>query len=107
MRQILIHHARRKQARKRGGANPTAEMEDEHSALTYKQADELVALDIALDRLNIINPRQRQVVELRHFGGLSVEETAEVLRLSPITVKRDRAAAKAWLKGQMRPEIFR
>jgi RNA polymerase sigma factor (sigma-70 family) len=63
-------------------------------------------LDIALDRLNEINPRQRQVVELRHFGGLSVEETAEALNLSPITVKRDWAAARAWLRSQMRPETF-
>lgn len=102
MRRILIDHARRKQALKRGGPKvDTGREESEYPGLTHDQADELVALDIALDRLNEINPRQRQVVELRHFGGLSVEETAEVLNLSPITVKRDWAAARAWLRGQM------
>ncbi len=107
MRRILIDHARRKQSLKRGGAIAASGREqDEYPGLTYEQADELVALDIALDRLNEINPRQRQVVELRHFGGLSVEETGEVLNLSPITVKRDWAAARAWLRGQMRPEAF-
>jgi RNA polymerase sigma factor (TIGR02999 family) len=107
MRRILIDHARRKQALKRDSGKPANGREDdEYSGLSYKQADELIALDIALDRLNDINPRQRQVVELRHFGGLSVEETAEVLNISLITVKRDWAAAKAWLRGQMRPETF-
>ncbi len=102
MRRILIDHARRKQALKRGGPKLGDGREDgEYSGLTYEQADELIVLDIALDRLNEINPRHRQVVELRHFGGLSVEETAEVLNLSPITVKRDWAAAKAWLRVQM------
>jgi RNA polymerase sigma-70 factor (ECF subfamily) len=105
MRRILVDHARRKQALKRGGAKPDDGREDnEYSGFTYEQAEELIALDIALDRLNEINPRQRQVVELRHFGGLSVEETAEALNLSPITVKRDWAAARAWLRSQMRPE---
>jgi RNA polymerase sigma-70 factor, ECF subfamily len=107
MKRILIDHARRKQCLKRGGAKPAAAREtDEYSGLTDEQADELVALDMALGRLNEINPRQRQVVELRHFGGLSVEETGEVLNVSPITVKRDWAAARAWLRGQVRPETF-
>jgi RNA polymerase sigma factor (TIGR02999 family) len=105
MRRILIDHARRKQAVKRGGAESAAGREEnEYSGLSYEQAEELMALDIALVRLDEINPRQRQVVELRHFGGLSVEETAEVLNVSPITVKRDWAAARAWLRGQIRPE---
>jgi RNA polymerase sigma factor (TIGR02999 family) len=107
MKRILIDHARRKQALKRGGGDepPVAE-EDEFLGLSYEQADELIALNVALDRLDEINPRQRQVVELRYFGGLSVEETAEVLKTSPITVKRDWAAARAWLRGQVRPEAF-
>lgn len=104
MRRILIDHARRKQALKRGGGN-VAHAEDS-SGLSYKQADELIALHIALDRLGEMNARQRQVVELRYFGGLSVEETAEALNVSPITVKRDWCAARAWLKGQVRPETF-
>jgi RNA polymerase sigma-70 factor, ECF subfamily len=106
MRQILIDHARRKQALKRGGKRTGASEAQEHSGLTYEQADELIALDIALDRLDEINPRQRRVIELRHFGGLSVEESAEVLNVSAITVKRDWAAARAWLKMQVRPETF-
>jgi RNA polymerase sigma-70 factor, ECF subfamily len=107
MKRILIDYARRKQCLKRGRAKPAAAREtDEYSGLTYEQADELVALDMALGRLNEINPRQRQVVELRHFGGLSVEETGEVLNVSPIPVKPDWAAARAWLRGQVRPETF-
>lgn len=102
MRRILVDHARRKRALKRGGGSLAPGQEDgERSGLTYEQAEELIALDIALDRLDTINPRHRQVVELRHFGGLSVEETAEVLNLSPITVKRDWAAARAWLRLQI------
>ncbi len=107
MRRILIDHARRKQAQKRGGIEPALAIENEEfPGLSYEQADELVALNVALDRLDEINPRQRQIVELRYFGGLSVEETAEVLSVSPITVKRDWAAARAWLRGQMRPEAI-
>ena len=59
---------------------------------------------LALDQLEKMSSRQRQVVELRYFGGLSTEETAEVLKVSPITVKRDWVVARAWLKGQLRPE---
>lgn len=106
MKRILIDHARRKQALKRGGNEPAVTQEDESPGLSYEQADELIALNIALDRLDVINPRQRQVVELRYFGGLSVEETAEVLKVSPITVRRDWTAARAWLRGQVRPEAF-
>lgn len=107
MRRILIDHARRKQAQKRGGIEPALAIEsEEFPGLSYEQADELVALNVALDRLDEINPRQRQIVELRYFGGLSVEETAEVLSVSPITVKRDWAAARAWLRGQLRPEAI-
>lgn len=107
MRRILIDHARRKRALKRGsGEDASAEARD-YAGLSYEQADELIALNIALDRLEEMNSRQRQVVELRYFGGLSLEETAEVLNVSPITVKRDWVAARAWLKAQVRPEPFR
>jgi RNA polymerase sigma-70 factor, ECF subfamily len=102
MRRILIDHARRKRALKRGFEDQ-ADMED-YAGLSYEQADELMALNLALDRLEKMNSRQRQVVELRYFGGLSTEETAEVLNVSPITVKRDWVVARAWLKGQLRPE---
>jgi RNA polymerase sigma-70 factor, ECF subfamily len=102
MRRILIDHARRKRALKRGFEDQ-ADMED-YAGLSYEQADELMALNLALDRLEKMSSRQRQVVELRYFGGLSTEETAEVLNVSPITVKRDWVVARAWLKGQLRPE---
>jgi RNA polymerase sigma factor (sigma-70 family) len=75
---------------------------EDYAAFSYKDADELIALNIALDRLQEMNARQRQVVELRYFGGLSLEETADVLSISPITVKRDWIAARAWLRGQVR-----
>jgi RNA polymerase sigma factor (TIGR02999 family) len=104
MRRILIDHARRRQALKRG---PQAiEISDEREGLSAKEAEELIALDAALNRLEVVNPRHRQIVELRYFGGLSVEETAEALNVSPITVKRDWRVARAWLKGQVRPETL-
>ena len=107
MRRILIDHARRKQALKRGGGERALAQAADYAGLSYEQADELMALNVALDRLEEMNSRQRQVVELRYFGGLSLEETAEILNVSPITVKRDWVAARAWLKAQVRPEAFR
>jgi RNA polymerase sigma factor (TIGR02999 family) len=107
MRRILIDHARRKQALKRGAGEPGIELHEGLDGLSSQQAEELVALDAALDRLEAMNPRQRQVVELRYFGGLTLEETAEALRVSAITVKRDWVAARAWLKGQVRPETLK
>jgi len=107
MRRILIDHARRKQALKRDAGEQVLAHAEDYAGFSYEQADELIALDIALDRLEEMDPRQRQVVELRYFGGLSLEETAEALGVSPMTVKRDWTAARAWLKGQVRPEAFR
>jgi len=104
MRRILIDHARRRQALKRGTQLASTEISDEREGLSAKEAEELIALDAALSRLEVVNPRHRQVVEMRYFGGLSVEETAEALNVSPITVKRDWRVARAWLKGQVRPE---
>jgi RNA polymerase sigma factor (TIGR02999 family) len=106
MRRILIDHARRRQALKRDAQLAPIEIPDEREGLSAKEAEELIALDAALNRLEVMNPRHRQVVELRYFGGLSVEETAEALNVSPITVKRDWRAARAWLKGQVRPEAL-
>jgi len=104
MRRILIDHARRRRALKRDTQLAPIEIPDEREGLSAKEAEELIALDAALNRLEVMNPRHRQVVELRYFGGLSVEETAEALNVSPITVKRDWRVARAWLKGQVRPE---
>jgi len=105
MRRILIDHARRKQALKRGSGDLVA-FEDDYAGFSYEQADELIALDIALNRLEKMNSRQHQVVELRYFGGLSLEEIAEVLNVSPVTVKRDWIAARAWLKRQLRTDAL-
>ena len=103
MRRILVDHARRRQALKRGGLSRRSALDTENcAALSDQQAEELLTLNMALDRLEEMSHRQRRVVELRYFGGLSPEETAEVLNVSPITVKRDWLAAKTWLKGQMR-----
>jgi RNA polymerase sigma factor (TIGR02999 family) len=104
MRRILIDHARKRQALKRDAQLAPIEICDEREGLSANEAKELIALDAALNRLEVLNPRHRQVVELRYFGGLSVEETAEVLSVSPVTVKRDWRVARAWLKGQVRPE---
>jgi len=103
MRRILIDHARKRQSLKRGAQLAPIEISDVREGLSAQEAEELIALDAALNRLEVLNPRHRQVVEMRYFGGLSVEETAEALNVSPITVKRDWRVARAWLKGQIRP----
>jgi RNA polymerase sigma-70 factor (ECF subfamily) len=103
MKRILIDHARRKHALKRGLETHSLEEAEGYAGLSLEQAEELLALNLALDRLEKMSARQRQVVELRYFGGLSTEETAEVLNISPVTVKRDWVVARAWLKGQLSP----
>lgn len=103
MRHILIDHARRRQAAKRnGGSAPVAEAE-QLNQIAGDEDQKLIALNDALNRLEKLSPRQRRVVELRHFGGLSVEETAEALGISTVTVKRDWMAARAWLKSELQP----
>ena len=96
MRHILVDYARARHAAKRGGEARAVSL-DEAELVTNHQAGELVALDDALNKLAELAPRQSRVVELRYFGGLSVEEAAEVLRVSPETVTRDWRMAKAWL----------
>ncbi|HEY0546000.1 MAG TPA: sigma-70 family RNA polymerase sigma factor [Pyrinomonadaceae bacterium] len=96
MRHVLIDHARRLHYAKRGGELRRVTLE-EADAMTVERAAELVALDEALQELARLDPRKSRVVELRYFGGLSLEETAEVLEISPMTVRRDWRAAKAWL----------
>jgi RNA polymerase sigma factor (TIGR02999 family) len=100
MRRILIDHARAQQADKRGGEFEKLSL-DENIDLSANRADELVALDDALKRLAEIDPQKSRLVELRFFGGLSVEETAEVLGISAPTVKRHWRMAKAWLYGEV------
>ncbi|HEY3840594.1 MAG TPA: ECF-type sigma factor [Bryobacteraceae bacterium] len=103
MRRILVDYARRRHADKRGGDPIVVPLDDEFDLITEEQSQELVALNDALDRLDEINPRYRRIVELRYFGGMSFEETGEVLGLSAITVKRDWLATRSWLRGQIRP----
>ncbi len=100
MRQILVDHARKHHAAKRGGMDIKLSLEE--AMLTSEEQDmNLVALDEALDRLAEIDPQQSQIVELKFFSGLSVEETAHVLDVSARTVKRDWNVAKAWLRREL------
>lgn len=96
MRRILVDHARSRNYQKRGGGAVNVTLDDVLVASPERGAD-LVALDDALESLARVDPRKSQVVELRFFGGLSVEETAEALKVSPETVFRDWRLAKVWL----------
>ncbi|PYQ16640.1 MAG: RNA polymerase subunit sigma-70 [Acidobacteria bacterium] len=96
MRRVLVDHARRRQAIKRGAA-PTVLSLEEMGGLPEPAVVDLTALDDAMKDLAAFDLRKSQIVELRFFGGLSVEETAEELALSPATVKREWAVARAWL----------
>ena len=109
MRQILVQRARSRRAAKRGGAPQRITLEDHNLAPSnvaagFRGADhqpadiDILALDEALERLTVLDPELARIVELRYFGGLTVEETAEVLESSPATVKRHWALARAWLK---------
>lgn len=100
MRRILIDHARRNLRLKRGGAKEVLPL-DEALVFSREYSEELLKLDAALDRLAQLDARQGRVVELRFFAGLTVEETAESLSISPKTVKRDWAVAKAWLHAEV------
>jgi RNA polymerase sigma factor (TIGR02999 family) len=101
MRRILIDHARGHSRQKRGGDEKKVSL-DEAFVLSEQQADELLAVDDSLNQLAKIDPRQAKVVEMRFFGGLSVEEAAEALGVSPKTVKRDWSVAKAWLYADLK-----
>jgi RNA polymerase sigma-70 factor (ECF subfamily) len=104
MRHILIDHARRRRYVKHGGEAQHVPFDlamSEAVQMSQPRAAELVALDEALDELAKIDPRKSRVVELRYFGGLSLEETADVLDVSVMTVRRDWRAAKAWLYKQV------
>lgn len=100
MRRLLIDHARKKRAEKR----QVLESPQWQPGLTVPEAEQLLSLNVALERLEKSNPRYARVVELRFFGGLSIEETAEVMHMSTMSVKRDWTAARVWLKQQMQPQ---
>ena len=101
MRRILVDHARMKRAEKRGGADVRLPL-DEAMGVAGSQEVDLIALDEALEMLAALDPQQARVVELRFFTGLSVEETAEALGVSPRTVKRDWGMARAWLYSELK-----
>jgi len=102
MRRILVDFARARRARKREAILLKAPVDLERLQVAAPQPDaDIVALDDALQSLAVFDARAARVVELRYFGGLSIEETAEVLGVSPRTVKRDWAAARAWLMGEL------
>jgi len=103
MRRILVDHARARGARKRGGGDVRVTF-DEALVVTVEARENFVALDDALEALAKFDERKSRVVELRFFGGLSVEETAAVLKVSVDTVMRDWRLAKAWLQAEMRGE---
>ena len=111
MRQILIGHARRKSAAKRGDGQAPTSFEDVEQALVSEAglisptADALLALDEALDRLRQRSERQSRIVECRFFGGMSIDETAVALGISPATVKRDWTMAQAWLHREIERDL--
>jgi len=100
MRRILLEAARKRATAKRGGGQPRVDLE-EVPDLSSARARELIALDDALQELAKVDPRKVRVIELRFFGGLSVEETAAVLRVSEDTVLRDWRLARAWLRAEL------
>ncbi|HEY8224381.1 MAG TPA: sigma-70 family RNA polymerase sigma factor [Pyrinomonadaceae bacterium] len=100
MRTILVDHARGHASAKRGGGAGKLEL-NEALVVSEQKAAEVIALDDALKQLALIDPQQSRIVELRFFGGLTVEETAEVLQLSPATIKREWSTAKAWLYQEL------
>jgi len=101
MRRVLMDHARSRRAAKRGGGRTRVTFDEAFSGRAPRALD-LVALDEALDELEQLDPAHSRIVELRAFGGLSVEETAEVMELSPATVKRHWSFARAWLSQRMK-----
>ena len=106
MRRILAEYARSRAAAKRGGGEPRLSL-DEDAGWFAERGVDLVAVDEALTRLACIAPQQSRLVELRFFGGLTVEETAEVMGVSPRTVKREWRTAKAWLRRELDKERLR
>lgn len=103
MRRIMVDHAREHQSLKRGGGAQKVTL-DEAALVTETRSQELLDLDEALERLAVQDARKSQIVELRYFGGLTVEETAEFLKLSQRTVEREWTAAKAWLYRELSEE---
>ena len=100
MRRILIDHARKHHRAKRGGGAQHVAL-DEGAVIGQQRAAEFLALDAALNQLAKIDERKTRILELRFFGGLTVEEVADMMKLSPITIKREWRSARAWLQGEI------
>jgi RNA polymerase sigma factor (TIGR02999 family) len=100
MRCLLVDYARGRNYQKRGPGIEHVSL-DEAVLVSQEQSAEVLALDAALKRLAVIDPRKSQIVELRYFGGLDVEEAAEAISVAPITVKREWLMAKAWLHREL------
>ena len=100
MRRILVDHARTRGYKKRGGGVVMVPLDEDHAVAPQRPAD-VIALDEALEALAAFDPQGARIVELRFFGGLSVDETAEVLEVSPRTIDRDWAAARVWLLDRL------
>jgi RNA polymerase sigma factor (TIGR02999 family) len=103
MREILVEHARGRSRQKRGGDQERVPLNENVAVVESADTDRWEDLDRALNRLAELDARQAQIVELRYFGGLTVEEAAEVLNVSPKTVKRDWSIARAWLRRELEP----
>jgi RNA polymerase sigma factor (TIGR02999 family) len=101
MRQILVEYARARSAAKRGGPSVCKLTLDDALGIQQKTDVDVIALDGALDRLSELDPQQSRIVELRFFAGLTIEDTAEVMGISPATVKRDWTSARAWLHREI------
>jgi RNA polymerase sigma-70 factor (ECF subfamily) len=101
MRQVLVDYARTRGREKRGGGRQPLPLEDDVAMVDASGGGDWEDLDRALERLAMLEPRQVKVVELRYFGGMTVEEAADVLGVSPKTVKRDWAVARAWLRREL------
>lgn len=100
MRQILVDYAKQRSAGKRGGGVHKLSLDDT-AIISEDRADHLLALDAALKKLEAFDERQGKVVTLRYFTGLTIEETAEAMGISPVTVKREWRMAKAWLYREL------
>ena len=105
MRRVLVDYARAKRRHKRGGGEPHVPLDEVEPFLSDAEADEVLALDDALNRLAEINPRGAEVVQQRFYAGLSLEETAELLGVSAKTVQRDWTAARAWLRKEVARDL--
>jgi RNA polymerase sigma factor (TIGR02999 family) len=102
MRQVLVDYSRTRNAQQRGGGLERVELQDQF-AISPDKLEQVLLLDEALDRLEKTNPRQARIVELRYFGGLSVEQIGAMLDIAPRSVKRDWALARIWLFEELKP----